>query len=515
MSTPFNIHPLVTAALLLVIVALASFLRWSTITERNFFFDELWIVELSNGRGSAFLDLPTDRVLDQPNLLVLDNATPLWRLPATITGAIHPPGTFVMLRLWRYVFGDSMMALRSASTVWSVGVVVLTFLVARRCFGTQAGLWAALMSAISFGNIDQAQDVRGYTMLQAIGLLTVIALLRMRGKSHDVKGAIGVGAGVLAMMFTHYFALGACLALGVGAIILLHGRARLQALGAMAIAAVAWCVLWIPSMKAQLAYIPGTADIFLLDHSDSPLLQTLLRLLASPYQALVGDPQPLSDLVLTGGAILTLLLLVRVALPVRADVETVASERRLACFWLMWIAGVLGVLLAIDLARQSRHLEYMKYFLLINPALCVLLSSFRVRPNWLLPALVSVCLGVLFFTTTRPFKPDNRQQLADLQARVRPGDLIILPQTSEARREGQVTYLFVAHTIRWPVHQIVIPQGPQSAEAMSHWPTTGRWFYVGGTPEVSPKAILPAAVVVEQTRTGVFELKPPQQTKTP
>lgn len=95
--------------LVVLILSLAAALRWHGITSRGFFFDELRHVEVSNGHGSEFFELPFDRVVDVANPLVPANALPLWQIPVHTTGVTHPPGAFMSLRLWRDAFGDSML----------------------------------------------------------------------------------------------------------------------------------------------------------------------------------------------------------------------------------------------------------------------------------------------------------------------------------------------------------------------------------------------------------------------
>ena len=70
-----------------------------------------------------------------------------------------------------------------------------------------------------------AQQVRGYQMLQALGLCGVLALLRLERGTYRRGAVIWFGAILLAMMLTHYFALGACAAMGLYAVIRLRGRA--------------------------------------------------------------------------------------------------------------------------------------------------------------------------------------------------------------------------------------------------------------------------------------------------
>jgi hypothetical protein len=500
---------IVTAALVLILV-LAAVLRWHGITARGFFFDELWIAELSSGHGSDFFELPVNRLLDQPNLVALNNALPIWKVPAHITGAIHPPGTFVMLRLWREVFGDTMLALRSFSAAWSLVVVMLTFLATRMCFGSTAGLWAALLSAVSTANIDQAQDVRGYTMLQAILLLAAMALLRLRDRHSSWSGAALVGIGTLALMFTHYFAAGSCAVIAFGAIALLRGKVRWQTLAAIAVAGIIWCVMWLPQLRSQLAFVPETADFFLVDKTDSPLGSTVLRLLTSPYRALVADVQSVTLTTLVGGC-LVLYLVGR-----RMNARAVGEGIAIPLFWVALVLGAFAPLIALDLARHTRHLDYMKYLLLANPPLCVLIGSLVVWRRWLMPMLATCGLAVAMYITPLPPKPHFGPGVDFLRERASPQDVILMSAGELKGNSGQPTYLYVAHGLPWPSHHIAIVAGPQSPEFIASLPRGVRWFYWAYTAANVPTDWLPNVRIVEtgpSRETAIWEIAPAEATR--
>lgn len=490
--------------LLAAILALAGFVRWHTITDRGFFFDELWNLQLAMGQGSAMFEIPLDRLVEQPNVLIPDNARPIWQVPAHTTGTTHPPGTYVMLRAWSMVFGDSMLSLRSASAAWSMLGIVLTFLFARRWFGVQPALWAALMLAISPGNIDQAQDARGYTMLQALLLATMMILLQMRGRTTAWGHAVGVGVGTLLMMYTHYFSAGLGAAIAVSAILLLRGRVGWQALGAIAVAGVVWNVSWLRMFREQMSIVAEMVDIYQSDPSDTPLVATLFRLAASPFQALVYDPQPLGNLAILGGLVISCVLLARL---VRARGE----DAKLALFTFGPIVGLIGMIAAIDVARSTRGLEYAKYFVPILPQLCVLIASTVWFRRWLVPAFATAALAVLCHTTPTPFKPDLRPQLAYLAQHASPGDVILLPSANPLGRDGQVTYLQLAHALRWPSHRIAIPVGEPPASLVESLPREVRWFYLAYSSAHDPATYLPCTRIVDRgpaTGAAVYEVAP-------
>src|SRR5258708_32326516 len=63
---------------------------------------------------------------------------------------VHPPMYYIFLRLWHYVFGDSMLSLRGFSILFGVGTIWATFLLVKIAFKSQkTALWAAFFVALS------------------------------------------------------------------------------------------------------------------------------------------------------------------------------------------------------------------------------------------------------------------------------------------------------------------------------------------------------------------------------
>src|SRR3954469_9146131 len=55
---------------------------------------------------------------------------------------VHPPAYYVALRLWHYVFGDSLLSLRGFSVFFGVGAVWAGWLFTKEAFKNErAALW--------------------------------------------------------------------------------------------------------------------------------------------------------------------------------------------------------------------------------------------------------------------------------------------------------------------------------------------------------------------------------------
>ena len=84
---------------------------------------------------------------------------------AGAAGDIHPPLYYIALHYWRALFGESEFALRMLSVLCGVGLLIFTYLLARRLFTPRAGLIAAALVALSPFAVYYSQEARMYVML--------------------------------------------------------------------------------------------------------------------------------------------------------------------------------------------------------------------------------------------------------------------------------------------------------------------------------------------------------------
>ncbi len=183
-----DISPLVFGLLLAAILCVAALLRFYRLDAQSFWHDE--------GNSARI----AERSLD----LIVEGAA----------GDIHPPGYYLLLHVWRGVFGQSEFALRSLSVVAGLALVGFTTLLGRWLFGPAVGLTAASVSALSPFVIYYSQEARMYALLGAISAASTYVALRAldalegaaRGRD---RGALLLLGGVYALvnaagLYTHY-----------------------------------------------------------------------------------------------------------------------------------------------------------------------------------------------------------------------------------------------------------------------------------------------------------------------
>lgn len=479
-----------------LIVMLAAGLRLYAVVTANLWLDEYWTMELACGRDTVHMHLPLNVLLPSlPSLSSLADARPWWTIPGSLSQVTHPPLFFLLLRGWWAMLGGSDIAARLLPWTASMAAVILMFVVARRINGPKAALWAALLMAISGQQIFYAQEIRSYSLIVALGLGALAALIDVERHGASVRRLAVLAALAYALVMTHYFTVGLVAALAVYAAIRLPRPDAVRVALAFAAAAVAFAVTWGPFMLKQhaamgLENVGGAA--FLLEHGPHHIAHTFVRFLAVPAQPLApatymnpaGIPPKLAWIGLP--AFLAPLLWLR--------------RRPDLLVWYLWVAGVVAPLLALDLSRSSMHLAFPRYTLLAAPGIFAVFGagfeSLKGYWQYVPPAvLVIVCARLLPVSLQQPQTKDDWQPIATIAAQSMgpDGALVVTAPPGWAR----ATYLYVAHylgPVNRPVAILNAPASPQLlAELRTHSPVWVINGWAGGPPVFGPVRFRPLA----------------------
>ncbi len=104
---------------------------------------------------------------------------------------VHPPMYYIALRLWHYIFGDTVVALRGFSILFGVGTVWGVWLFVKTAFQNEkAALWAALLLALNPYIVDFSTEARMYTFGAFFAVLAAYFLtkaLHEQKKFYDGK----------------------------------------------------------------------------------------------------------------------------------------------------------------------------------------------------------------------------------------------------------------------------------------------------------------------------------------
>lgn len=76
---------------------------------------------------------------------------------------VHPPGYYLLLKVWILIFGDSTIAARILSVIFGVLLIYITYLLARKYFGKTTAYLSSLFMAVSPLGVYYSQEIRMYS----------------------------------------------------------------------------------------------------------------------------------------------------------------------------------------------------------------------------------------------------------------------------------------------------------------------------------------------------------------
>ena len=483
------------------LLLLAGGLRLAAVQRASLWLDEFWTLELALGHGTAHEHLPTNIWLaSPPGLTSLDETRPWYTIWTGLGEVTHPPVFFLLLRGWLSVFGESELNLRLLPLLFSVAAVGLMYMVARRLHGPRVALLAAALMAVSGQQIYFAQEIRSYSLIVALSLAMCVLMLAIEQRGASWLRVAGISVMALLLVMTHYFAVGAVLAIAAYDIIRLKGRDRIRVVVGLAAAAVVFCAVWGPQFIAQRAAFAIEAGsggaYFAKDTSPHPVRSTLVRLLTLPAQAFdaaaIGSRDDLSILQ-------SVLLIVPAFLAVTLPLVWLRRSPALL-MWYLWIAGVLLPLVVLDIARTSQHLAIPRYTQLASVGVFGILAAGYERlgrvASMAIPGVALLACAAFVpssLQTIESEKPDWRPMATLLGESVAPGEPVIYTADGGG---GAIVYLYTSHYVpRRPDRPAVILTSTPGAELTAHLRTVRRCWVVHAGSLDGLKSILPGAKV--------------------
>lgn len=410
---------------LLLILATAVVLRVAYIGSPSLWMDEIGSIQVATGHGLAHDRLPTRIIEHEPvNLTQLSGAPPWWKIWTAGSDNVNPPLYYILLRWWMDAFGIDAAAVRMLSALCSVAAVAVFFDLCRLLHGPRIAMLAAAMMSLAGAQLDFAQDARAYALLIFLALCCCDAVVRIERGGATPRRLVGLAVALAAMALTHYFCLGAALALAVYILLRLRGAERRRSLATMAAAAGFCLIAWLPQYLHHLHHLPTLAPAFLQEallarHGEL----TLRRIIGLPAEFIFGESR--------GEAIIPWAVLVLAILTLAIPVIRLWWRRDLM-LWVLWMAGIIGSIAALDLWRGLTLSGYPRYTILASPAVYAVLAAFdwprRPILRDLLPMAILTLLLVLAAQRLKDGVPprEDWRQLADLiQSQARPDELLV------------------------------------------------------------------------------------------
>ncbi|WP_428937526.1 glycosyltransferase family 39 protein [Fontivita pretiosa] len=481
---------IITPVLLGLILAAAAGLRLYGLTRYSLWADEFASIQFSNGRAVSHFDFPSDRILRPgPDVTSARSARPVSAIWQALRTDTHPPLYPLVLRLWRLAFGDGDAPARSLSLVCSLLAIALLYDTARLLHGTTTALWAALIMAMAVPQIEYAQEVRGYAMLSMFYLAAANATVRIERLGATLPRAAWLTLWLLGAMLTHYYGVGAVLAVGMYALIRLRAgqqsplpeaphasataarQAMFAAIGAVVAAIAIFALVCGPLLVAQRANFHNNMT-WIADDRDGLIWRTIYRVSVLPLRFLIIPMSKSMNLAPLSVALLVVPLLMLRRRP----------DLLLWCL-LAWVA--VALVAAADLINGSQSLNKIRYTLAAaGPVYALAAALLSDRSGWLrhtVPGVLSLsCLAGLPSAYIQ-WKQDWRGFAQDLARQTGPEDVFVFYQTDENDWYQPLLHAGITHyedLWRRPLLRITAAPSPQLWQELRAAP--GVWIFAGG-----------------------------------
>ncbi len=140
------------------LAVLAVLLRFAWLTNQSLWYDEGFSLDFSTGPGIA----------------------DAWNRISSAPGSErYQPLYYLVLFLWRAVFGSGEAALRVLSAILGSGAVLVLACTAGRTFGRRHALWTLALGATAATAVYYSQEVRPYALVLFVGALQLAAFLEL------------------------------------------------------------------------------------------------------------------------------------------------------------------------------------------------------------------------------------------------------------------------------------------------------------------------------------------------
>jgi mannosyltransferase len=375
---------------MLAVLLLAGYLRIHDLNAQGLWGDEGWSIWLA--RGDSLYDLTITMAYDH-----------------------HGPVYSMLLRGWDLIAGNSVVALRTITVLFSISSIALIYALGRELLSPAAGVGAALAFTLMDKQVVLTQEVRDYPMVFFMMLLIALFYARWRREPGRGNGFGFVAATVIAL-YLHYYAF--MVNLAIIAHMLLTSRDRVQwkhfiALNALIALAFA---PWLPIVYHQFINTPVDSDV--LNIHGMALNRHNVEYLATES---LGTPLALYGLLLLAG------LLAPFVDRLPGLMSRLPRSRRVAAALLagLWIA----VPVAITLALHTRYpLLTDRNISVIMPGIALLVGfGFLAFERYGALFIVTLVVVNNLFTMSSFYdKPPWREMAADIAAYYPGGEPVLI-----------------------------------------------------------------------------------------
>lgn len=303
---------------------------------------------------------------------------------------VHPPLYYWTLKIWRMMFGNSELALRSLSLLFLLLACMVAYVFIKHFFNRRAALLSLLLLTLSPVLFRYGIEARMYTMELLIAITATGILAKAVQTRNDrlwVMYGILIGLGML----THYLSIVVWAAHGVW--LLLQNRQKniqvtvkktLQAGYSKALwAGLGIFALWLPLMLWQIAHIQGGGFWI-----GAVTLQTVPDLLGDVYAYLhAADIESWHALLIMGAIAASIWA-------VKAAYKSFTAEHR-QTYSLLIASAVLPPIFLILGSMPPLRSSFVNRYLIASIAFWFIITSIALAHLWVKPQTSRFARGVL------------------------------------------------------------------------------------------------------------------------
>lgn len=401
--------------LVLMIVSASWFVRVYGLDRQGLECEELYTIPAATGHQYVYLSSERARgeasfpktMREYQALLAPHAERGLGDVTGVLRRNVHLPLYFYLMHYWVQLGGTSERALRLPSAVCGTLAVLILFLVGKELFNPFVGAVGALLLGLMPEQIHFSQQARMYTLLVLLAVSSTYAILLARKYSSSAWPYLVYALVSVAGLYTHYeylFFFAAQVAfVWLGTSLGRENRRRwLLSQASVAAAFAPWLLVGMAQQKTSEEVIAWARGSLTAAAVAGEIATKLTRLIAVPE--------------VRGGWLSVVAACALFAL------GAFGLRRDRPVLWLLgsWIAFPLAGVLAMDVWLGTRAIGVMRYWMIITPALYLLMALGVQRIGktaWRAGAVgaIAVLLCVAAFQTASGQlrrKPDRHEALA-------------------------------------------------------------------------------------------------------
>lgn len=130
----------------------------------------------------------------------------LFQIVKKTAGDTHTPLYAIVLHFWVVLFGDSEFSTRFPSVIFGFFAILMTYKVGSLIFDKEVGVLSALLLALSTFHIYYSQEVRSYSLMALLTLLSMYFFIQFL-KKRGLIASIGYIPSSILLIYVHYFGL--------------------------------------------------------------------------------------------------------------------------------------------------------------------------------------------------------------------------------------------------------------------------------------------------------------------